>query len=63
MYLKNIFFDAEICFSILDPKLEAGKLAPFSIMLTLVKPFKDKNCWKEIHLQDGTTKGWTRKDS
>ena len=56
MYLKNIFFDAEICFSILDPKLEAGKLAPFSIMLTLVKPFKDKNCWKEIHLQD-------RKDS
>ena len=55
IYLKKIFFDAKICLIILDPKLEAGKLVPFSIMLTLVKPFKDKNSWKEFDLQIGTT--------
>ena len=44
--LKKTFLAAEICLIVLDPMLEAGKLVPFSIMVTLANPFDDKNCWK-----------------
>ena len=60
--LRKTFLAAKICLIVLDPILEAGKLVPFSIMVTLANPFDDKNCWKR-NLHALTTNDLTRKYS